>query len=547
MSDPFFRKKSINDLINQSKEKNHKLKRVLGPVDLILLGIGGIIGAGIFVLTGVAAASFAGPAVVLSFLVAGIACVFAALCYAEFSSMIPVAGSAYTYTYATLGELFAWIIGWDLILEYAVSSITMSIGWSGYFIAILESLGIYIPQFLCQAPFNLPAAIIVFIITILLVIGIKESKKANHVMVIIKLAVIIFFIAFGAFFIRPENWSPFMPFGLTGVTTGAAMAIFAYFGYDSITTLAEEVKNPKKNMPIGIIVSLVVCTLLYMMVVVVLTGIVPIETVAGNQSFLATPVAYALNYINQGWVAGIISIGVIMGLTSVLLVTLLAQPRIFFAMSRDNLLPKKASTVHPKFKTPYITTIITGLAVAFFAMITPIETATELANIGTLFAAATVSASVLILRKKASKIKRTFKVPLIYLIAPLGVLLSLFLMYSLPVLTWIRFLLWLDIGIIIYYFYSRTHSRLGKKHKIDIEKSTKHFLNFFGIVISFNGLILGILSIFAKVGVTSMKTWEESIFTPDSFLIACGILTAIGIGIFIIGKILKARVKNEAQ
>jgi len=545
MFDSFFVKKSISDLIGQSKEKGHELKRVLSVFDLILLGIGAIIGTGIFVLTGVVAASFAGPAVLLSFLIAGLACALAALCYAEFSAMIPVAGSAYTYAYATLGELFAWIIGWDLILEYAVVSITVSIGWSGYFTMLLEAVGVHLPAFLSQPPFNLPAAIIVLIMTTILVIGIRESARVNNVMVVVKLAIIMFFILFGAFFIRPENWSPFMPFGWTGVMAGAAMVFFAYIGFDAVSTTAEEVKNPKRDLPIGIIASLVVCTLLYIIVAVILTGIVPVGTLANDQSFLTAPVAFALSYINQGWASGIISIGAIMGITSVLLVMLMGQPRIFFAMSRDNLLPKKVSAVHPKFKTPYITTIITGGIVALFALVIPIGTAAELANIGTLFAFAIVSASVLILRKKQPNANRPFKTPFVYIVAPLGVLACLWLMYSLPVLTWIRFLLWLNIGIIIYYFYSRTHSRLAKKNNIIVDKSLKHFLNFFGILITFDGLMLGILSILAKVGLTSMKTWEEVHSTPDSFLILCGILIVAGVGLYIIAKFLKTEVKNE--
>jgi len=468
MADILFAKKSINDLIAQTEEKGHKLKRVLSAFDLTLLGIGAIIGTGIFVLTGVAAAIHAGPAVVLSFVVSGLACAFAALCYAEFSSMIPVAGSAYTYAYATLGELFAWIIGWDLILEYAVGSITVSIGWSGYFVNLLSSIGIHIPQWATQPPFNLPAAIIVFIMTVILVIGIRESARFNNAMVTVKLAVILFFIFFGAFYVRPENWSPFIPFGWSGIMTGAAIVFFAYIGFDAVSTTAEEAKNPKRDLPIGIIASLLICTVLYIIVSGILTGIVPVGTVKDNNSFLSAPVAFALNYINQGWASGIISIGAIMGITSVLLVMLMGQPRVFFAMSRDNLLPEKISTVHPKFGTPYITTIITGVAVAIIAMMVPIGTAAELTNIGTLFAFAIVSTSVLILRRTQPDTPRPFKTPFVYIIAPLGVLSSLYLMYSLPVLTWIRFLVWLDLGLFIYYFYGRTHSRLTRKSDVSL-------------------------------------------------------------------------------
>ena len=544
MAEVFFTKKSINDLIGQSEEKGHKLKRVLSALDLTFLGIGAVIGTGIFVLTGVAAASHAGPAVILSFVISGLACAFAALCYAEFASMIPVAGSAYTYSYATLGELFAWIIGWDLILEYAVASIAVSIGWSGYFVMLLKTIGIHLPEWLCQPPFNLPAALIVLIMTSILVIGIRESAKFNNIMVVVKLAVIVFFILFGAFFVRPENWNPFMPFGWTGIMTGAAIVFFAYIGFDAVSTTAEEAKNPKRDLPIGIIASLLICTILYVAVAAVLTGIIPVGTVSGNQGFLSAPVAYALDFINQGWASGIISIGAIMGITSVLLVMLMGQPRVFFAMSRDNLLPEKVSTVHPKYGTPYITTIITGGIVAVIALAVPIGTAAELANIGTLFAFAIVSSSVLILRKKQPEINRPFKTPFVYLIAPLGIISSLWLMYSLPVLTWIRFLVWLDIGILIYYFYGRIHSRLAKKHNLVADKSLKHFLNFFGIVITCNGLLFGLLSTLATIGLTSLRTWEEFHFSPEHFLVYCGIITAVGIILYVTAKFLRSSSKN---
>lgn len=544
MAEVFFTKKSINDLIGQSEEKGHKLKRVLGPVDLTFLGIGAIIGTGIFVLTGVAAASHAGPAVILSFVISGLACAFAALCYAEFASMIPVAGSAYTYAYSTLGELFAWIIGWDLILEYAVASIAVSIGWSGYFVMLLKTVGIYLPEWLCQPPFNLPAAIIVLIMTTVLVIGIRESAKFNNIIVVIKLAVIIFFILFGAFYVRPENWNPFIPFGWTGIMTGAAIVFFAYIGFDAVSTTAEEAKNPKRDLPIGIIASLLICTTLYIAVAAVLTGIVPVGTVANNQNFLSAPVAYAFHLINKSWAQGIISVGAIMGITSVLLVMLMGQPRVFFAMSRDNLLPEKISAVHPRFGTPYITTIITGGVVALIALVVPIGTAAELANIGTLFAFAIVSCSVLILRKKEPDVNRPFKTPFVNLIAPLGVLSSLWLMYSLPVLTWIRFLVWLDVGIIIYYFYSRSHSRLAKKLNIVANKSLKNFLNFFSIVIFCNGLMFGLLSILAITGLTGTKTWEEVHFDPFHLINYCGIAILVAVVIYIIAKFLNDETKK---
>ena len=543
MANNFFAKKSVDELIAQTEESEHKLKRALGSFDLVLLGIGAIIGTGIFVLTGVGAALHAGPAVTLSFGVSAVACVFAALCYAEFASIIPVSGSAYTYAYATIGELLAWIIGWDLILEYAVCSITVAIGWSGYLVNLLAGLGIIIPAWMCTPPFNLPAMIIVAIITTLLVIGIKESARFNNVIVIVKLTVILFFIILGIFFIRPENWSPFMPFGWSGVMTGAAIVFFAYIGFDAVSTTAEETKNPQRNLPIGIIVSLLVCSSLYIIVALVLTGIIPVMDYADNQSFLSAPIAFALNVIDQGWASGIISVGAVMGITSVLLVMMMGQPRIFFSMSRDRLFPESISKVHPRFRTPYKTTIITGIAVGLVALLIPIGTAAELANIGTLFAFAIVSASVLVLRKTNPAIRRSFRVPFIYIVSPLGVIFSLYLMYSLPVLTWIRFLAWLDIGLLIYYFYSRTHSRIADKVDRDKKFSWKDMLEFFGIFALINGALFGLLSILALIGITSMKSWNEISLEPHKTAIICAVLIAVGIAMFITGRIAR---KNKS-
>lgn len=539
MANNLFAKKSVDELIAQTEESEHKLKRVLGPFDLVLLGIGAIIGTGIFVLTGVGAALHAGPAVTLSFAVSGIACVFAALCYAEFASIIPVSGSAYTYAYATIGELLAWIIGWDLILEYAVCSITVAIGWSGYLVNLLAGLGIIVPEWMCTPPFNVPAVVIVAIITTLLVIGIKESARFNNFIVIIKLTVILFFIIFGLFFIKPANWSPFMPFGWNGVMTGAAIVFFAYIGFDAVSTTAEETKNPQRDLPIGIIVSLLVCSTLYIIVALVLTGIIPVMQYADNQSFLSAPIAFALNVLNQGWASGIISVGAVMGITSVLLVMMMGQPRIFFAMSRDRLFPESISKVHPRFRTPYRTTIITGVAVGLVALLIPIGTAAELANIGTLFAFAIVSASVLVLRRTNPGIKRSFRVPFVWVVSTLGVLFSLYLMYSLPVLTWIRFLAWLDIGLLIYYFYSRTHSRIADKVQRDKTFSWKEMTEFFGIFAFINGFLFGILSVLAISGVTSLKSWNEINLNPHHVLIICGILIVIGIIMFFTGRLKK--------
>jgi len=539
MANNFFAKKSIDELIAQTEESDHKLKRALGAFDLILLGIGAIIGTGIFVLTGVGAALHAGPAITLSFGISALACVFAALCYAEFASIIPVSGSAYTYAYATIGELLAWIIGWDLILEYAVCSITVAIGWSGYLVNLLAGIGIIIPEWLCTPPFNVPALIIVAVITTLLVIGIKESAKFNNVIVIVKITVILFFIIFGLFFIKPANWTPFMPFGWTGVMTGAAIIFFSYIGFDAVSTAAEETKNPQRDLPVGIIASLLICSTLYIIVALVLTGIIPVMEYADNQSFLSAPIAFALNIINQDWASGIISIGAVMGITSVLLVMMMGQPRVFFAMSRDRLLPESISKVHPIFRTPYRTTIITGIAVGFIALLIPIGTAAELANIGTLFAFAIVSGSILILRKTNPSIKRSFRVPIVWIVSPLGVVFSFYLMYSLPVLTWLRFLAWLDIGLLIYYFYGRTHSRISEKVNSDKVFRWKDMLEFFGIFALINGVLFGLLSILAITGITSLKSWDEISFEPHHSLAVCSVLIIAGLIMYIAGKISK--------
>lgn len=544
MANNYFAKKSVDELIAQTEESEHKLKRALGSFDLVLLGIGAIIGTGIFVLTGVGAALHAGPAIVISFGVSALACVFAALCYAEFASIIPVSGSAYTYAYATIGELLAWIIGWDLILEYAVASITVAIGWSGYLVNLLAGMGIIIPDWMCTPPFNLPALVIVGVITVLLVIGIKESAKFNNMIVIVKLAVILFFIILGLFFIRPSNWSPFMPFGWNGVMTGAAIVFFAYIGFDAVSTTAEETKNPQRDLPIGIIISLLVCSTLYIIVALVLTGIIPVMDYADNQSFLSAPIAFALNVLHQDWASGIISVGAVMGITSVLLVMMMGQPRIFFAMSRDRLFPENISKVHPRFRTPYRTTIITGVAVGLVALLIPIGTAAELANIGTLFAFAIVSAAVFVLRRTNPNIKRSFRVPIIGIISPLGVLFSLYLMYSLPVLTWLRFLAWLDIGLLVYYFYSRTHSRISVKVNRDTKFNLRDMSEFFGIFAFINGLLFGILSLLALTGLTSLKSWNEINFEPVHSLIGCIILILSGIVLFLAGRIGKNRLSE---
>ncbi|MFA4915219.1 MAG: amino acid permease [Syntrophales bacterium] len=380
-----FRRKFIHHILEEIDIEEHRLRRSLNAFDLTILGVGAIVGVGIFVLTGTASANQAGPGIMLSFVISGIACAFAALCYAEFAALIPVAGSAYNYAYATLGEFIAWIIGWDLILEYIVASIAVAIGWSGYFVNILQAVGITLPVWCSAAPgtvpgavINLPAMLIVLLLTVILVVGIKESARLTGVMVFVKIATILVFIVVGVFNVKPDHWIPFMPFGFKGVMTGAALVFFAYIGFDAVSTAAAETKNPQKNLPIGIIVSLVICTFLYIVVSAVLTGIVPYTDL--NHP---APVAHALSLIGFRWGSAMVSAGAAAGITSVLLVMLMGQPRIFFSMSRDGLLWPWIYKVHPRYRTPYIAQIFTGLVVAGFAGFLDIGTAAELCNIGT--------------------------------------------------------------------------------------------------------------------------------------------------------------------
>jgi APA family basic amino acid/polyamine antiporter len=456
-----FRRKFIDHILEDIEE--HRLHRSLNAFDLTILGIGAVIGVGIFVLTGTASARFAGPGIILSFVISGAACAFAALCYAEFASLIPVAGSAYNYAYATLGEMIAWIIGWDLILEYIVASIAVAIGWSGYFVNILNSMGVHVPVWCSNAPgtvpgavINLPAVLIVLFLTTILIIGIKESVRFTSLMVFVKLVTVLIFILVGIFNVKPANWVPFMPFGLKGVMTGAAIVFFAYIGFDAVSTAAEETKNPQKDMPIGIILSLIICTLLYLIVATILTGMVSYRDL--NHP---APVAHALNLIGFRWGSALVSVGAVAGITSVLLVMLLGQPRVFFSMSRDGLLWPWISKVHPRFRTPYISQTITGVAVAGFAGFIDIGTAAELCNIGTLFAFAIVCGGVVILRRTHPELKRPFRCPLVPLIPLLGISFCAGLMLSLPRLTWIRFVVWLIVGLFIYFFYGIRHSRLA--------------------------------------------------------------------------------------
>jgi len=462
-----FRRKFIHHILEEIDIEEHRLHRALNAFDLTILGIGAIVGVGIFVLTGNAAAVHAGPGVVLSFVISGLACAFAALCYAEFAALIPVAGSAYNYAYATLGELVAWIIGWDLILEYIVASIAVAIGWSGYFVNILKVIGINLPVWCSAAPgtvpgaiINLPAMFIVLFLTTILVIGIKESARLTSVMVFVKITTVLVFIAVGFSNVNPSNWIPFMPFGFKGVLAGAAIVFFAYIGFDAISTVAEETKNPQKNIPIGIIASLAICTFLYIVVAAILTGMVSFKEL--NHP---APVAHALNLIGFRWGSALVSAGAVAGITSVLLVMLMGQPRIFFSMSRDGLLWPWIYKVHPRFRTPYIAQIITGVVVAGFAGFIDIGTAAELCNIGTLFAFTIVCGGIAVLGYTHPEIKRPFRCPLVPLIPLLGICFCVGLMLALPKITWIRFVVWLIAGLFIYFFYGIRHSRLGKKMK----------------------------------------------------------------------------------
>ncbi|GIP47566.1 amino acid transporter [Paenibacillus sp. J53TS2] len=461
------RKKSISFMLQEKQMAGSSpggMKKELGVFDLAMLGIGCIVGTGIFVLTGVAAAQHAGPGLILSFILAGIVCAFCALCYAEFASMVPVSGSAYTYSYATFGELIAWILGWDLILEYGFAASMVASGWSGYFQGLISGMGITLPTALSSAfdPANgtyvdVPAILIVLVLTFIVSRGSKESSRLNSIMVIVKIAVILLFIVVGAFYVKPGNWTPFMPFGFSGVVTGAATAFLSYIGFDAVATAAEEVKNPQKDLPRGIMWSLVVCSLLYVLVTGVLTGIVPYAELN-----VKNPVAFALQYINQNWVAGFISLGAIVGITTVLFVLLFGQTRLLYAIGRDGLLPKPLARLNPKTGVPANSTWATGVIVAIFAGLIPLRKLADLVSIGTLFAFISVSLGIIILRKSRPDLERSFKVPLVPWIPVLAVLTCGYLLISLPAVTWIAFLIWMVIGLIVYFAYGYKHSELSK-------------------------------------------------------------------------------------
>jgi basic amino acid/polyamine antiporter, APA family len=493
MPNNLFARKSHEALL-QELHGEQSLRRVLGPVQLSSLGVGAIIGTGIFVLTGVAAHDTTGPALMLSFVVSGITCVFAALCYAEFASMVPVAGSAYTYAYATLGELFAWIIGWDLILEYAVASSTVAHGWSHYFQDFLSYFHVSLPHVYTNAPFDfipatgrlastgtwfdLPAVGITLLITIILVKGIQESASFNAAIVILKVAIVFFVIFVGSHYVHPANWRPFAPFGLTGfgffghtvmgqtnaagepvgMLAGAAIIFFAYIGFDSVSTHAEEARNPSRDVPIGIMVSLVLCTVLYIAVSAVLTGMVPY-----NHINIDAPVSDAFRQVGLPWAQLLVSIGAVAGITSVLLVMMLSQPRIFLAMARDGLLPPKFfAAIHERFRTPWKSTILTGVFVALMAAFLPLRILADLVNIGTLLAFVMVCAAVLIMRRTHPNVHRPFRAPFVPVVPILGIASCLLLMFSLPVENWVRLAVWLLIGLTIYFAYGRKHSVLAQ-------------------------------------------------------------------------------------
>ncbi len=496
-------RKPLEQLL-QEADGAHGLRRVLGAANLVSIGVGGIIGAGIFVLTGHAAAQYAGPAIILSFLFSAGACAFAGLCYAEFASMIPIAGSAYTYAYATMGEFIAWIIGWDLILEYLFGASTVAVGWSGYVVSFLRDFGIIVPPQLTAATgttliclpdgawtpataallkdlaakgvdaaslphataiFNLPAVLIIAAITGLLMVGIRESAGFNNFIVFVKVTVILLFICCGFMYVRAENWTPFLPqntgeyghYGWSGVLRGAGVIFFAYIGFDAVSTTAQEAKNPRRDMPIGILGSLAICSVLYVLVAIVMTGMVKY-----TQLSVPDPMAVAVDAAGPGlyWLRPLIKIGAIAGLTSVILVLLLGQPRIFYSMSRDGLLPPLFSRVHPRFQTPYITTLATGGAAAVFAGMAPIQLLGELVSIGTLLAFVIVCLGVLVLRRTHPEFPRAFKTPLMPFVPILGAVLALAQMISLPLDTWLRLIIWMGIGFVIYFGYSRRHSLL---------------------------------------------------------------------------------------
>jgi len=459
-----FRTKDLAAMVAASHAP-HGLKKVLGPFDLILMGIGAIVGTGIFVLTGTGALT-AGPALTVSFVIAALACGFAAMCYAEFASSVPVAGSIYTYSYATMGELVAWMIGWDLMLEYGLASSAVSVGWSGYFQSLIGGFGLHLPAALSAAPraipgvqtwFNLPAFLIMLVLTAMLSLGMRESARINNVMVGLKVGVVLLFIVVGARHVQPVNWHPFTPFGYSGVFSAAALVFFAFIGFDAVTSAAEEVKRPARDLPIGIIGSLAVCAVLYVVVSAIMTGIVPYQKFVG----IDHPVSLALQYAGENWVAGFVDLGAILGMTTVILVMTYGQTRIVFAMSRDGLLPKRLSTVHSSLGTPFFATWIVGILFGLVAAVVPLNVLTELINIGTLAAFSLISVAVIILRKTRPDLPRAFRCPAVPLVPILAIAFCITLTAFLQATTWIAFLVWLAIGLVVYFTYARQRSHLN--------------------------------------------------------------------------------------
>jgi APA family basic amino acid/polyamine antiporter len=471
--------KPLSRIVAESEGGAHSLKRTLGPGSLVALGIGAIIGAGLFSITGIAAAEHAGPAIALSFVLAAIGCAFAGLCYSEFSTMIPIAGSAYTYAYATLGEFIAWVIGWDLVLEYAVGAATVSISWSSYVVSLLHNIGIYLPPYLIASPWqpvrlpdgelvhgliNLPAVFVICAVSTLLMVGIKESASVNAVVVVIKVAVVLVFIGVGVWYIKGSNYTPFIPpntgtfgeFGWSGILRAAGVIFFAYIGFDAVSTAAQEAKNPQKDMPIGIIGSLVICTILYVVFSVVMTGLANYKEFKGA----AAPVAVAIAYTPFKWLHPLVSLAIVLGLTSVILVMLLGQSRVFFSMSRDGLLPAIFSDIHPKFRTPWRSNLLFMVFVSLFSAFAPISVVGEMTSIGTLFAFIIVCTGIMVMRKTQPGIPRPFRTPWVPLVPILGILVNFAMMFGLGWTNWARLVVWLVIGQAVYFFYSRHHSRL---------------------------------------------------------------------------------------
>ena len=488
MSSHLLRTKSIELLrAEASATGEHSLKRVLGPINLVTLGIGAIIGTGIFVLTGQAAAQYAGPAIVLSMILAGIASALAGLCYAEFASTVPIAGSAYTYGYATLGEFFAWVIGWDLILEYALGAATVAVGWSGHLVSFADDfLGVEIPAAWSTAPctlvaaagcnpeaiINLPAVLITLAVTVLIVIGIRESAQVNTAIVIVKVAVVLVVILGGAAFVNTANWQPFIPentgtfgqYGWSGIFRGAAVIFFAYIGFDAVSVAAQEAKNPQKDMPVGILGSLVLCTIFYVLVSGVMVGLVPYKEMLGQPAPMVVAIRAAEEAAGGSGLLRamtmLVEVGAISGLSSVMVVMMMAQPRIFYSMANDGLLPPFAKKIHPKYRTPHVTSIITGVVVAIAAGFTPIGALGELVSIGTLMAFVIVSVGIIFLRKQRPDLERPFRTPFVPVVPILSALVSLGLMAALPLDTWIRLVIWMAIGLVIYFGYGYRHSKL---------------------------------------------------------------------------------------